>query len=1154
MKKQLLRILLVACLLVVLLPTAALAEGTGYELIGGTEGFSGEGPGNLVDGNINTKWCLEHKQMSWVIFKTPEPMKVTGYSITTGNDNAENHGRNPKSWELYGSTEVLDSSNSRWEAIVNVGSDTTLQDKNSTTYYFDLDRQTEKAYQYFMLKISATQSSSVMQMSEFALTSCAHEWQTITVAPTCAEDGYTYEKCSLCGRETEKTAGSSATGHHYVNGECEYCGLKPQNHYLCGGGTCTQIGDHTCTERTEFTPWEKTDSLPTESGHYFLNVDVTIGETWKPADGTQLCLNGHSIVQTSGTNTNQVAAITVEKGKTFTLTDCAATPGTITHQSDAKGCGVSVNNGSFIMYGGKISGNTSSGSNGGEGGGAYISNGSFTMYGGEISGNTADSHGGGVRLTFGSGFTMYGGKISNNYAAKYGGGISAYESVNITLNNGQIIGNTAGIYGGGISMIGGSSDFSDTNLYIKGGEIRGNKVLNRSNSEEIRGGGIYISRSTAYMTGGRISENSIEGNPSFYSSGAGVAVDGIFHMNGGEITNNTNGLTVCGGGGVYVGGTFYMTAGTISGNYVYGCGGGFMVLGALHMTGGTITGNSAWHGGGVYVATKKAEMIDKQNYSNSISSSRANMTVGGTAKITGNVRRGSKNADTGLYENTEENNVYLPFSDEYFDQKIKVLQGADALTTGAYISVGTQNLPTAATTIPITDKAPESSAYFHSDRPGYDIGASDSAVVLKVGRKVPKLSLTTVSVPYTGSDIPATAITGTATYNGETVPGTWSWKDGNAPKTVADSTTNGNQWYAVFTPTDGTTYYSKDAEVTVTIAPKPVTATVTVTDKTYDTTNTATVSAAVTTEEGLAAGDTITITGLTGTFDNVNAGTGKTVTVNASNVSISGDDKDNYSVTIPATAQGTILKADQTAPGAPTVKADATTSAKVELEPITTTGFGAVQYAASTTTAAPTDESAWQASAVFTGLTKNTQYYFFARYAGDANHNPSPASTGTSNQTLDTYTITYDLNGGSGTTPTAQTQDVGTGFTTAVKDGFDRTGYSFLGWAATESAATAPYAAGAAVSGVAANTTLYAVWQPIIYNIDYALNGGTVSTANPETYTVETASFTLNNPTRIGYTFAGWTDGSGSDAQLTVTVATGSVGHRTYTATWTAKQ
>ena len=278
MKKQLLRILLVACLLVVLLPTAAMAAGTGYTFIDGTSGFDGEGPGNLVDGNINTKWCLEHKEMSWVIFKTPEAMQVTGYAITTGNDNAENHGRNPESWKLYGSTENLDKDNSQWEAIVSVDSDTTLQDKNSTTYYFDLDSQTEKAYQYFMLKISATQSSSVMQMGEFALTSCTHKWRTVTVEPTCAEDGYTYKTCDLCGRETEKTAGSQATGHTYVNNVCKDCGLKKHIHVLCGGDTCTHIGDHTCAERTEFTPWEKTDSLPTKSGNYFLNVDVTIGE------------------------------------------------------------------------------------------------------------------------------------------------------------------------------------------------------------------------------------------------------------------------------------------------------------------------------------------------------------------------------------------------------------------------------------------------------------------------------------------------------------------------------------------------------------------------------------------------------------------------------------------------------------------------------------------------------------------------------------------------------------------------------------------------------------------------------------------------------------------------------------------------------------
>lgn len=96
---------------------------------------------------------------------------------------------------------------------------------------------------------------------------------------------------------------------------------------------------------------------------------------------------------------------------------------------------------------------------------------------------------------------------------------------------------------------------------------------------------------------------------------------------------------------------------------------------------------------------------------------------------------------------------------------------------------------------------------------------------------------------------------------------------------------------------------------TASITPKSVTATVTVTDKTYDGDIDATVSAAVTTTEGLIDGDTITIEGLTGTFEDANVGTGKTVTINAENKSITGDDASNYAVTIPTTATGIINKA-----------------------------------------------------------------------------------------------------------------------------------------------------------------------------------------------------------------------------------------------------
>lgn len=70
------------------------------------------------------------------------------------------------------------------------------------------------------------------------------------------------------------------------------------------------------------------------------------------------------------------------------------------------------------------------------------------------------------------------------------------------------------------------------------------------------------------------------------------------------------------------------------------------------------------------------------------------------------------------------------------------------------------------------------------------------------------------------------------------------------------------------------------------------------------------------------------------------------------------------------------------------------------------------------------------------------------------------------------------------------------------------------------------------------------------YSITYDLAGGSVATENPTTYNYKTDAFTLTNPTREGYTFAGWT-GTGLDAASTsVTIAKGSTGVRSYTATW----
>jgi uncharacterized repeat protein (TIGR02543 family) len=74
---------------------------------------------------------------------------------------------------------------------------------------------------------------------------------------------------------------------------------------------------------------------------------------------------------------------------------------------------------------------------------------------------------------------------------------------------------------------------------------------------------------------------------------------------------------------------------------------------------------------------------------------------------------------------------------------------------------------------------------------------------------------------------------------------------------------------------------------------------------------------------------------------------------------------------------------------------------------------------------------------------------------------------------------------------------------------------------------------------ISADTTFSTSATIITYTIGYTLNGGSVSTANPTSYTVTTNTFTLNNPTKSGYTFNGWTGSNGNTAQTSVSITKG---------------
>ena len=86
--------------------------------------------------------------------------------------------------------------------------------------------------------------------------------------------------------------------------------------------------------------------------------------------------------------------------------------------------------------------------------------------------------------------------------------------------------------------------------------------------------------------------------------------------------------------------------------------------------------------------------------------------------------------------------------------------------------------------------------------------------------------------------------------------------------------------------------------------------------------------------------------------------------------------------------------------------------------------------------------------------------------------------------------------------------------------------------------------------GSMGNMTFKANWSAQSYTIAYkGLEGATITT-NPTSYSADSAAITLNNPSKTGYTFLGWTGTDLISASTNVVIPTGSSGNRVYTATW----
>ena len=202
----------------------------------------------------------------------------------------------------------------------------------------------------------------------------------------------------------------------------------------------------------------------------------------------------------------------------------------------------STTGGTINMTGGTISGNKATQSNNDAGGGAIYmrGNGKIDISGSaEITGNSSSLDGGAILMGWGTINISDSAKINNNTASRWGGAIclrqDSNQSTMLCMRGGEISGNRANSEGGAVHVFD-----KDCQFFLYDGKITGNTSGD--------GGAIYLNQEPSWliMQGGEISGNTATGN------GGGVYIyrtGSVCQLYGGKIENNKASGN---GGGIYI--------------------------------------------------------------------------------------------------------------------------------------------------------------------------------------------------------------------------------------------------------------------------------------------------------------------------------------------------------------------------------------------------------------------------------------------------------------------------------------------------------------------------------------------------------------------------------------------------------------------------
>ena len=194
------------------------ANGVGYAIITGGNGWGDSPLSALLDNDATTKFGTSNVGEAWAIMIASEPVAVQQYSFVTGADTYNYPSRNPVSWKLEGSND-----NQTWTLIDEKVQTYQLQAKNKEEFEFPVNGT--ETYKFF--KFSATQLADGFQMGEFWINPQAHNYaenSELRVEATCTAEGKVVYECDDCHALYVKPIEMAA--HAYKNGVCTVCSAK----------------------------------------------------------------------------------------------------------------------------------------------------------------------------------------------------------------------------------------------------------------------------------------------------------------------------------------------------------------------------------------------------------------------------------------------------------------------------------------------------------------------------------------------------------------------------------------------------------------------------------------------------------------------------------------------------------------------------------------------------------------------------------------------------------------------------------------------------------------------------------------------------------------------------------------------------------------